>query len=369
MAKNTQSGPKWVQPLVDVVQEFAETAPLLGDKKSNFAELEFCGRRLTGIVASLREAELEGDLAEGHEALVLESIERLNSIQAALKTASVTVSGPQFFAFDDEAFARRTAKLPEEDLRTLLRWMIGDPRSMNTFEAVSRNAMFVKYGLPTLAMAGPTVILFKLVVILILLLVVISFPPLIPLALAIISALAVFDRAGSSHENDGDNPSDTPPPTIFGEEIDEEVCNYTGKFIELEARGNHQVGGNIGLLELFDDRGTLLQRSSFHVPVPSMTWTGVGIPANQIIQKSVPGGCGKEGIFAVHGKLTVELDLPGQTRSGTTPTVWLGNNYICRDVEFTDDQNARANVNVTQGGTPGTVQFQVKLRLKGKCRN
>lgn len=367
MARKKTAGPDWIEPLVDVVLDFAKTAPLLGDKGSNFADLEFCARRMAAIFASLREAQVEGSLAERHEALVWEGIERLNTIHSALKTASVTVSGPQFIAFDEGAFAKRARDLPEEDLLALYRWLIGDPQSMNTFEAVSRNAALKEYGLPLLALAGPTVILFKLVVLLILPLVVLSFPLLIPFALAVVAALKAFDEAGSSEEDDGDDPRDTPPPTIFGEEIDERGCDYEGDFIELEARGSHEIGNNIGILELFDERRTPLQRSSFHVPAPSRTWTGVGIPLHQIIRRTVAGGCGKEGIFAVYGRVTVELDQPGQTRSGTTQTAWLGNNHICRDEEFTHDKKIRANINVSQGGTPGQVEFQVKLQLRGIC--
>jgi hypothetical protein len=147
------------------------------------------------------------------------------------------------------------------------------------------------------------------------------------------------------------------------------ACNYVGSFVTLQARGNHQVANNLAIFELFDGQQTLLMRSGFQVPPTGNgnVWVPVGIGERQIIQSTVPDGCGKEGIFAVYGKLTVELDQPGQTRTGNTGTAFLGNNKVCSPQGFEDRQEVRASVDVTQGGTAGTVEFKVTLKLTGKC--
>lgn len=239
-SQSGRSGQSWVEPFVRVVSDFADTAPLLGEKASTYSELRFCADRLRGIVTTLTEAPLEGELSTENEQLVGQGIDRLKTILVSLKAQSLTTSGEQFIDFDELALAERVQALPPEDYVNLYRQVISDPQKISNFEAVTRAAILKEYGLPLLMLSSPTVILFKLIVLLILFLIVMSFPVLIPFALAVVAALVDLDRAGASEE-DGDDPRDTPPPTIFGEELDEQLPDCQVKVSLVQVRLSRRV--------------------------------------------------------------------------------------------------------------------------------
>jgi hypothetical protein len=148
-------------------------------------------------------------------------------------------------------------------------------------------------------------------------------------------------------------------------------CNYTGMFMALSVRGNHDLDNNLGILEIFDDRQSLLMRGAFRVPAQGGAgmWVPVGIPPRQVIQTSVQNACGQERIFALWAKITVETDTAGQTQQTSTPTAWMGNNKICSVQGFTDNQEVRGVINFNTPAGPRVIEAQVKFQLKGICGN
>jgi hypothetical protein len=201
-------GNAWAEPFIRAVEEFADLGPSLAPTSDAYAELAITSARLRGLIGTLREAPLEGELPAESLELVQLGVERLRGLLRRLRTSSLVGSELQFTDFDEKAFAEKIRALPRDEFVSLYRSVIADPAQLTSFQAVTRASLFQTYGLPAaLDITGPIVILFKLVVLLILFLIVIAYPLLIPFALAVVNALVEFDKAGQKAKPLADTPN------------------------------------------------------------------------------------------------------------------------------------------------------------------
>ena len=201
--KNQPDGPRqaWTEPFIQVVSDFADTVPLLGDK-TTYSALSFCADRLKGLVNTLTEAPLEESLSKEQEQLVEEGIARLETILCSLKTQSLTGPRAQFSGFDEVDFADRLQNMPLEDYISVYRQAIKDPQHLTNFEAVTRTTILTELGVPIAAVIGIGIILFKVIAILILKFLEKIFPSIKGFIQELIKVLESLDKAGENKNNE-----------------------------------------------------------------------------------------------------------------------------------------------------------------------
>jgi hypothetical protein len=217
-AKSGQAGnaPEWLKSYADVLVTFADLGPCLIKHPENYAAMSLAASRLNRLAKLLLTTSLKGELSKETIKLITDGIMRQREIVDAIEARTLAGGAAGFNHFDDTDFFDRVRALPQEEVNALLRCAIADPTTLAPMDRINQAALLGGFGIDLAAIDPATVIGFKIIAILILVLVVIADPALIPFALTALAVMKAYDESGESDENEGAGAGDKPPTAAGG---------------------------------------------------------------------------------------------------------------------------------------------------------
>lgn len=213
MASSTSRNTELIPAFIREVQQFCETVPLAGNSPAAYPALKFHSSKLYGIIATLGQVRIKSFTTE-RNTMLLKGIKHLAQLNGLLYKNSLAGLTASFGEISEMTLAGQLKNLPEEKLVLLYNSLIMDPVELTEFDLITQVALLEEFGLSLNEIGKGVVVLFKLVVILILFLMILSNPLLVPLAMAVIKALADIDKAGKDGEDQAAGSGNAQGPII-----------------------------------------------------------------------------------------------------------------------------------------------------------
>lgn len=213
---NEDSFQQFFQTFSAIVTDVADIIPNTSDDPALHVRLRVHCERLSRLVSVAAHTKQEGNGFSDQMELLSAALRRLGEIRDQIET-DLLLDRPLFAPFDDLRFFERVRSLPAKELADLLRKITHRSDQTGKLDRLVQGTLLADLAVPANAFAaGPVVIGFKIICILIMLLVAIGYPPLVPLLLAIVAVLAEIDKAGGGNGKGGGAsvPSAPITPTI-----------------------------------------------------------------------------------------------------------------------------------------------------------